>query len=222
MADNPKRPGLDVEGLAPSKSYSDSWKEIPLDGLWQAELPELITAWDELARRLWGMDLCELPSKWEECRQMDLAGMQLTSRRLAEHAERILGNGSALLQISGLLPGAQPTANEWDTAGVAVWRLKMRLGQPAMGSEATAAPPDGTEPQGNSPDPPGDLITPAQVAKLVHRAESTLRVYRKSWPSPDVPNSGRAPAKYSYGKLLPVLQRQFPNTKLPAKLPTVG
>jgi len=103
-----------------------AWKEIPLDVLQQADLPNLIAAWNEFCLRLWGQRPYVDPKEADTQRLIDTYAMKLTCRRLAEYAEQELGDGTALLRISGLLPAAQPTANEWDAGWEVVRRLEMR------------------------------------------------------------------------------------------------
>ena len=126
---NPKRPGVEPvrcsRGFHRSLPEGPKWAEIPRDKIEQADLPHLIAIWDEFCRRLWGMKAYTDHEEPDTQRWIDACAMKSTCRRLAEHAEKELGDGTALLQISGLLPAAQPTAEEWDAAWIVVRRLSV-------------------------------------------------------------------------------------------------
>ncbi len=84
---------------------------------------------------------------------------------------------------------------------------------------ADAEPPGEIEPEDPPNGLPSDLIGMAGVAKLVHLEKSSVRRYRKGWPIPDIQARGRAEAKWSYRRLLPVLKGQFSDRTLPSELP---
>ena len=124
------RPGVEPvtcsQGSHRSLPPGPQWSEIPRDKIKQADLLGLIAIWDEACGRLWGMEPYPAPKEAEAQRWIDACSMKVIARRLAEHAEKGLGDGTALLQISGLLPTAQPTAEEWDAAWAVVRRLEMQ------------------------------------------------------------------------------------------------
>ena len=85
------------------------------------------------------------------------------------------------------------------------------------GAEIPVVAPE--PPAGVNEDPPDDLVTRPEVAKLVHLAPDTLRSYKRDWGDPFVKSRGKSPAKWSYSQILPVLKKQFPDRTLPDNWP---
>ena len=60
-----------------------------------------------------------------------------------------------------------------------------------------------------------DLVTSADVAKMVGVEEASITPYRKHWPDAVIPHRGPRAAQYDYRNLYPLLKKQFPdNLKL--------
>lgn len=75
------------------------------------------------------------------------------------------------------------------------------------------------EQRGESPPLPCNLVTRAQIAKLVHLEESAMTRYTKEWPKPMIPAAGRRPAQWSYAEIIPKLKQQFPHENIPERIP---
>ena len=72
---------------------------------------------------------------------------------------------------------------------------------------------------GEADDLPTDLVDMEWVAKRVGLIPTSMRTYRDQWPEPNTGGKGRAPLKWSYAKLRPFLEKQFPDQKWPSERP---